>query len=114
MPSTATGAPTRTTCDSGSVVSGSVSIASVWAFGECTNPGGPASGEARGWPSLSTLPSSTERQPTEQFTVLVGHLVAHHQRANLGKTLAQADPLLHRLFAAVKGFVGFASSSCRR
>jgi len=58
MPSTPSEAPTRSVRDSASALPGNASMASVCALGVWANPGGPASIDACGRPSSSTLPTS--------------------------------------------------------
>ena len=57
-PSTPTAAPGARCVSTGSLESGAVAICMRCASGVCTNPGGPASIVAHGWPCSSTVPSS--------------------------------------------------------
>eukprot|EP01041_Mallomonas_annulata_P034257 gene34257-56997_t len=60
------------------------------ASGVCTNPGGPASIVAHGWPSSSSVPSS-------KLTVLVGHVIAQHHRTHGRHALAHTHARLQGL-----------------
>ncbi|MNV86246.1 hypothetical protein D3C71_1802620 [compost metagenome] len=72
-------------------------------IGRVHKPGRPGQ---HGRPGLALVVQRAQQQGgqlLEQLTVLVGHVVAHHQGANGGHAIAQAHTLLQRLLACVEG-----------